>query len=116
MKGVEAKSPDLALQTMMGKMGTHYDPNLLRIFVNVIGIYPVGSAVELSTGDRALVIRSPALLGDMGVSNVNRPTIKMLDGSSRIVDLSQPQNAGVRIQRIIDLKELDRQPGVMFLF
>lgn len=116
LEGVEAKTPDRALQTLMAKMGSHYDPNLTRIFVNVVGVYPVGSVVELSTGDHALVTRSPALVSDQRLSNANRPTVKMLDGSDRLIDLSRPQHSGIRIQRIVERSEVKEPPGALFLF
>lgn len=116
LQGFEAKAPDRALQTLMAKMGSHYDPNLTRIFVNVIGIYPVGCVVELSTGDRALVVRSPALVSEQNLSNASRPTVKFLDGSDRLVDLASSRHQGIRVQRILEEHEVDERPGALFLF
>lgn len=116
LEGVSGKSPDRALQILMSKMGSQYDPNLVRIFVNVVGIYPVGSVVELSTGDRALVVRSPSLISDHRLSNASRPTVRMLDGSDRVVDLAQPKYSTVRIQRIVEGESANARPGALFLF
>ncbi len=111
----ESKSPDRALQSMMMKMGSYYDPNLMKLFVNVVGIYPVGSIVELSTGERAMVLRSPSVLTENRISNAHRPTVKLLD-SERIVDLSLPAHGGTRILRIIENDSVDERPGAFFLF
>jgi len=116
LEGFEAKPPDRALQTLMAKMGSHYDPNLTRIFVNVVGVYPVGCVVELSTGDRALVVRSPALVSDQRLSNANRPVVRMLDGSDRVMDLSLAKHAGIRVQRIVEDSDVQDRPGAFFLF
>lgn len=116
LEGVESTSPDRALQTLMAKMGSHYDPNLTRIFVNVVGIYPVGTVVELSTGDHALVLRSPSVVSEQRLSNANRPTVKMLDGSDRVLDLSLPKHGGTRIQRIVERAQEKERPGAFFLF
>lgn len=116
LEGHPAKTPDRALQTLMVKMGSHFDPQLTRIFVNVVGVYPVGSIVELSTGDRALIIRSPALVNEQSLSTAGRPTVKMLDGTDRLVDLAQPQHSGLRILRIVPHDEVDELPGALFLF
>ena len=116
LEGVEASSPDRALKTLMAKMGSHYDPNLTRIFVNVVGIYPVGTVVELSTGDQALVLRSPTLVNNKRLSNANRPIVKMLDGSERVIDLSLQKHAGIRVQRIVEKAERKDNPGAFFLF
>ncbi len=116
LEGVESKPPDRALQTLMAKMGSHYDPNLTRIFVNMIGVYPVGCIVELSTGDRALVIKSPALVSDQNLSNASRPTVKMLDAGGRVLDLASSKHQGIRIQRIVEESEIEERPGAFFLF
>ncbi|MDF1701592.1 MAG: HD domain-containing protein [Planctomycetota bacterium] len=47
-------SPTRAYRIMMDMQG-HFDPSLLRRFIEVNGIYPVGSRVELSTGESARV-------------------------------------------------------------
>lgn len=51
-----AFSPYDALQTMHGWAGKFFHPGLLEQFVQCIGIYPVGSLVELNTGEVAIVI------------------------------------------------------------
>jgi len=112
----ETKTPDRALQAMMMTMGSHYDPNLMRIFVNVVGIYPVGCVVELSSRERAVVMRSPEVVTEDRISNAVRPIIRMLDGTERIIDLALEQNQGLRIVRIVEEKELSERPGAFFLF
>lgn len=112
----EKKTPDLALQGMMMRMGSHYDPNLMRIFVNVVGLYPVGCVVELSTRERAVVMRSPEVVTENKISNAVRPIIRMLDGTERIIDLALEQNQGLRIVRIVEEKDLAERPGAFFLF
>ena len=47
-------SPTRAYRIMMSMKG-HFDPALLKWFIYVNGIYPVGSSVRLSTGERAVV-------------------------------------------------------------
>ncbi len=116
LEGVEQRTPDLALQGMMMKMGAHYDPNLMKLFVNVIGIYPVGCIVELSTMQRAMVLRSPSVISEQGISEANRPMVRLMDGSDRILDLSSPSNQGVRVIRIIENDEVEDRPGAFFLF
>jgi len=44
-----------AMNILHAKSGTLFDPLLLRVFAAAIGAYPVGSIVELSTGEIALV-------------------------------------------------------------
>lgn len=114
--GAASIAPDRALQKMMGNMGAHYDPQLFKIFVNVVGTFPVGCVVQLTSGDQAIVIRSPALITGQGLSAANRPTVKILDQSARIIDLAQAQHRGLRIAGIVPAEEMKERPGALFLF
>ena len=51
-----AFTPDEALRRMWSEIGTSFDPFLLKSFINMMGIYPVGSFVELDTGEIGLVM------------------------------------------------------------
>jgi len=53
-----AFSPDQALNRMLGGSGTDFDPILLKIFINMLGVYPIGSLLELDTGELGLVMDS----------------------------------------------------------
>ena len=48
--------PDQALAIMMDEAGTSYDPLLLRVFVNTIGIYPRGTLLLFDTGEVGMVM------------------------------------------------------------
>lgn len=52
--GASTLLPDEALASMMKAQGV-YDPTLIKLFVNWLGIYPVGSLVQLNTGEIAQV-------------------------------------------------------------
>ena len=45
------------LEVLKHKDGTQFDPHLVRRFVQLIGIYPVGNLVRLDTGDVAVVLK-----------------------------------------------------------
>lgn len=51
----ETASPHEALQTMSGYEGTQFHSEMLEQFIQSIGAFPVGSLVELSTGEVAVV-------------------------------------------------------------
>ncbi|MBU1170535.1 MAG: HD-GYP domain-containing protein [Proteobacteria bacterium] len=53
-----AISQDNALKIMIEESGRDFDPTLLKWFVNMIGTYPVGTVLELSDGQKGLVIKS----------------------------------------------------------
>ncbi len=51
-------TPDKALKFMLERAGTIYDPILMKLFVNCIGVYPIGSLLVLSTKELAVVMQS----------------------------------------------------------
>jgi HD-GYP domain-containing protein (c-di-GMP phosphodiesterase class II) len=51
-------TPDVALKRMMEQAGRGFDPELLKVFINMLGIYPVGSVVLLNSGEVGVVMRS----------------------------------------------------------
>ncbi|NTV15438.1 MAG: hypothetical protein HGA96_16150, partial [Desulfobulbaceae bacterium] len=54
-----AFSADQALGMMLGMRGQVFDPLLLKVFINILGVYPIGTLLELDNGDIGLVCRSP---------------------------------------------------------
>ncbi|GAB4389661.1 MAG: hypothetical protein Kow0025_16400 [Thermodesulfovibrionales bacterium] len=55
-------APDKALSVMMERAGTQLDPLLLKFFVNMVGVFPVGSLVMLDTRELGLVYSSNSAL------------------------------------------------------
>ena len=96
--------PEKALKFMLSKSGKAFDPILLKVFVNLIGIFPIGTLVLLSTREMAVVTETPP-----NVEKADRPRVKIIadpkgnqvDGE--VVDLSDEKEMGKR--RI--LKTLD---------
>jgi len=54
----EPHSPDEAISFMIARAGKAYDPILTKLFVNCIGIYPIGSLLLLNTGELAVIMHS----------------------------------------------------------
>jgi putative nucleotidyltransferase with HDIG domain len=63
--------PHEAMRLILRSSGTIFDPVLARAFVRVMGLYPVGSVVELDSGELALVVRP-------GVEDTARPLVKII--------------------------------------
>ncbi len=53
-------SPDRALGYMFDRAGKAYDPILIKVFINIMGVYPVGTLMKLDTDELALVVSSPS--------------------------------------------------------
>jgi HD-GYP domain-containing protein (c-di-GMP phosphodiesterase class II) len=45
-----------AISMMIGPMGEHFDPQVVRVLLVSIGLYPPGTAVELSDGSLGVVV------------------------------------------------------------
>lgn len=52
-------SPDCALDIMLKGSGKDFDPILLKVFINMLGVYPVGTLLKLDTGELGIVLDSP---------------------------------------------------------
>ncbi|AHF07163.1 HD-GYP domain-containing protein [Desulfitobacterium metallireducens] len=53
----EAMQPHEAFEYVVSQRGTHFEPRVLDIFSKSIAVYPSGSGVKLSNGQRGNVIR-----------------------------------------------------------
>lgn len=97
-----------ALNLLQAGAGRGYDPRIVRAFIRMVGIFPVGSLVQLSSGGVGVVIRNHARL-------LAHPTVRLLLDANgdpcdpEEVDLSEVDVDGtpsVRVQRSIDPAEL----------
>ena len=82
---------------LLKESGTRFDPTLLKIFINMIGVYPLGTFVQLDTGEMGLVFHNS---NDPG--KYDRPRVKLVMDSqgnkipSRIVDLGEQGGGGFK--------------------
>ena len=89
----EPISPSKVLNIMFNKSGKSFDPTLLKLFVNCVGIVPIGSLVVLDTEEFAVVLQPPVNKAD-----AERPVVKVIADSS-----GNPVDNGSEL----DLTELD---------
>ena len=66
-------TPDGVIRYMMENSGRMFDPDLLRVFVGLTGLYPVGSMVRLESGELGVVLEPAA-----NPRQVDRPRIRIL--------------------------------------
>ncbi len=81
--------PDKTLSIMNDRSGTQLDPYLLKMFVNMIGIYPLGCLIMLDTKELGLVFDS-----NTNPNFSDRPRIFILINSE-----------GKKIKQMVDLME-----------
>ncbi|MGE5182409.1 MAG: HD-GYP domain-containing protein [Acidobacteriota bacterium] len=92
---------DEALRVIMAESGRRYDPVAVKLLVNALGVFPVGSTVALSDGRAAVVVETPK-----EGAGVLRPRVKIVrevDGSivdGALVDLGADPR--LRITQCID--------------
>jgi len=89
-------SPDQAINFMMKSAGKDFDPVLLKVFAIMMGTYPVGSLLELDTGEWGIVSDYPMESGG------HLP---------RIVLLQKESDGSYKRGETIDLSEKDPHTG-----
>lgn len=89
----EPMAPAKVLNMMFQKSGKSFDPTLLKLFVTCVGIIPIGTLAELTTGEFAVVLRPAASKADG-----ERPMVKVIASAT-----SEPVDNGPEL----DLTEKD---------
>lgn len=95
----KAYLPDEALAVMLGESGRRFDPVLLKVFVNTMGLYPVGTLVRLDSGEMAVVV-----YGGGDAERLTRPVVALLGPDGRpgqTVDLAARDGAGAYLRSIV---------------
>ncbi|MFN3396001.1 MAG: HD-GYP domain-containing protein [Thermodesulfovibrionales bacterium] len=93
-------APDKALSVMMERSGTQLDPLLFKFFINMIGVYPIGTLVLLDTRELGLVYGANPVFQD-------RPRVLIIIDSNgqrvsgTIVDLTEKGEDGKYLRTII---------------
>ncbi|MFQ6091451.1 MAG: HD-GYP domain-containing protein [bacterium] len=92
----QTETADRVLIGMIERGGEEFDPILVKLFVNAVGVYPIGTLVGLDTGELAVVVQihaDPAFL--------DRPTVKLISDRS-----------GAEIEgEAVDLREVNPRTG-----
>jgi len=96
-----------AINMMLEKSGTEFDPLILKIFVNMMGTCPIGTLVLLNSGEIGIVVETnqePAYMLRPKVKLITDETGNKLDGE--IVDLTEIDPKTNKYKRTI-VKSLD---------
>jgi len=101
---------DEVITNMVNRASTDFNPLLLKVFINTIGVYPVGSVVRLNTNEIAIVSRTNS-------DDLAKPEVKIIadkDGLKpvmKIIDLSAEDAAGIHIANVIDGEKYHIDPA-----
>ncbi len=88
-------TPEQALALMLREQEVHYDATLLKIFIGILGLYPIGSLVLLNTKEIGIVYRS-----NPDPEHLDRPQVLLIErrGERRdrvtLVDLMERDGKG----------------------
>jgi HD-GYP domain-containing protein (c-di-GMP phosphodiesterase class II) len=83
-------SPGKALRFIHKMSGTLFDPVVAKTLIQATGIYPVGSGVELDTGDLAVVVRQ-----NRPLEHLHRPFVMLMNSAARDpIDLTDRSRDG----------------------
>jgi len=98
---------DEALNLMAEQAAKEFHPLLLRVFIQMMGVFPVGTFVALDSGEIGLVTETsndPALVLRPRVKLITDPSGRKVDGET--VDLAEKDSSTLRYKRTI-LKTLN---------
>lgn len=100
-------SPDKALSVMMERSGVDLDPLLFKFFINMVGVFPIGTLVMLDTKELGLVYESNAVFAD-------RPRVLIIiDNKGKkvrgpVVNLTEKDETGRYLRSIIKVLDLNK--------
>lgn len=80
-----SSKPTEAIEYIMGTSGRQFDRGVVRGFLKCISPYPVGSCVQLSNGDTAVVV-------EQNSQNPLRPVIFLMENPTVLIDLYTDKN------------------------
>ena len=98
----EPITPDRALRFILEKSGETFDPFLSKVFIQAMGLYPVGTIVEMDTGELAVVVRQ-----NSEPRYLHRPVVEIIDGEPdpsaepEMVDLTERSVGEYRFKRTV---------------
>ncbi|MDH3215964.1 MAG: HD-GYP domain-containing protein [Candidatus Krumholzibacteria bacterium] len=92
-------SPDEALKYILERSGEIFDPFIAKVFIQAMGLYPIGTVVELDTGEKAVVVRQ-----NEARRFIHRPYVALLGatmGADETIDLTETTADGGRFKRSV---------------
>ena len=97
--------PEKVLKIMFAKSGQSFDPTLLKLFVNCVGIVPIGSLVLLNTDELAVVLKP-----NPSNTAVQQPIVKVISDmqgnpleEGPELDLAETDTSGQYLRWIVRL-------------
>ena len=103
--------PHRVILHMLSRSGKNFDPVLMRLFVCLMGLYPVGSLVALASGEQAAVVacdpQDPTLPMVRLVRTSGGEPVDPMD--LQLVNLSEEEQGREGPRRIVDALDPDEE-------
>ncbi len=87
---------DRALGNIAARSGKDFDPVLVKWFINMVGIFPIGTLVILDTGEKGLISEGGS------IEKNRRPKVLLL---------TEEKSGGFSYSRVVDLNRRDPETG-----
>ncbi len=104
-------TPYEALHYLIDRAGTVCDPVLIKLFVDIMGLYPPGTMVELANGEIGVVCEPPAVGRPL-----EKPKVRIVHGSrpGRVLDLDMRLEGRqpLDIVRVLNPNNMGQVPAV----
>ncbi|UCF78027.1 MAG: HD domain-containing protein [Candidatus Eiseniibacteriota bacterium] len=103
------RNPHDSVLFLVREGGKSFDPHLVRVFVSMTGIYPVGTVLELDTGESAVVVKP-----SRDASDIARPSVSIIAGSEgvqcggEILSLAETDGQGRYLRNVKRVLEADQ--------
>ena len=100
----EPESANQALQTLLKLAKTQLDPQVVLFFIKALGVYPVGSTVELSNGEVAFVVGK-------GANSARPKVVPVVDAqggliqNNELLDLARPDLGELKIEKPVNHRD-----------
>jgi HD-GYP domain-containing protein (c-di-GMP phosphodiesterase class II) len=97
-------TPEQALAIMLKDRDVHFDSILLKMFIGLVGVYPIGSLVLLDTHEMGIVFKA-----NPDPQWIERPQVILVDrtrqgkGKKELVDLTERNNGGMFKRSIVKI-------------
>ncbi|RAL25470.1 hypothetical protein DL240_04460 [Lujinxingia litoralis] len=112
LQGYKTRRPDLAIQYVQSRAGEVFDPHLTELLVSTLGLFPIGTVVRLSSGESAVVIRTPAPAADP-----RRPVVRLLNRRDpMVIDLSDARYEHIEIAGSLEQQEEGMESNASQIF
>lgn len=102
----EGRSPSAAVNFLLKDRGTAFHGPLLEQFIRCIGSFPVGTSVELNTGEVGIVVAEHLM-------QRLKPKVMLLP-SRKVIDLAADRGETYRIRRALEQGAFQFDPRTLF--